>query len=214
MDPLTLLSTGNVVWYLPGDLEIFRMLNGAGTNPALDLLMSAFTDLALPYVLVLLVIPLWWKGYRDQAVDLVGVLFVVIVVTEVLKFAFDRARPCDVLTGVHTLFPNASAACAAEGDPAFPSGHSSRIFAVAAFLSVYFRWPVKVSAFALAVAAGISRVYLGVHWPSDVLGGAMVGIALALLYVLVARRWKAYQRFRAWIVNGISRLLPKRTPSA
>ncbi len=214
MDAITVFMTGNNVWYPGWDEALFRLLNGAGTNPALDLLMSLFTDLALPYVLALLVLPLWWKGQRELAVDLIGVLLVVIVITEVLKYAFDRARPCDVLTGVHTLFPSASAACAAEGDPAFPSGHASRIFAVAAFLAVYFRWPVKVTGFALAIAAGISRVYLGVHWPSDVIAGAVLGAALAILYVLVANQWTAYQRLRTWIVNGIARLLPKRTTDA
>lgn len=211
MDPLNLLLTGSNVWYPAWDEALFRMLNGAGTNPLLDLLMTGFSDLALPYVLVLLVIPLWWKGRRDLALDLVGVLVVVIVITEVLKYAFDRARPCDVLPNVHLLVPNA---CALEGDPAFPSGHTSRIFAVAAFLSLFLRWPVKVSGFALAAAAGISRVYLGVHWPTDVLAGAAVGIAVAWLYVLVARRWKGYQKGRDWIADRIGRILPKRAEAS
>ncbi len=214
MDALLPLMTGTSIWYPAWDLALFRFLNLAGTNPALDVLMTVLTDLALPYVVALLAIPLWWKGRRDLAIDYLGMLVVVIVVTEVLKYAFDRARPCDVLTGVHTLFPNASAACAAEGDPSFPSGHASRIFGVAAFLAVYFRWPVKVTGFVLAVGAGISRVYLGVHWPSDVIAGAAVGIVLALLYIVVARRWTAYQKARAWIVDGIARLLPKRETQA
>ena len=203
-------ASGSAVWYPGWDESLFRMLNLAGTNAVLDLLMVVFSALALPYVLALLVVPLWWRGERERAFDLLVVLALIILVTEVLKYAFDRARPCDVLPNVRLLTPGA---CLAEGDPAFPSGHTTRIFGVAAFLAVYFRTPVKASSFAFAVLAGISRVYLGVHWPSDVIAGAAVGIGLALAFVWASRRWARYGRVRKAVVDGVARLLPKRSRS-
>ncbi len=193
----------------PGlDESIFRALNLAGMNPALDLLMSFFSAIALPYLLPLLVIPLWWKGHRELAFDLLVLLAAVIVVTEVLKYAINRPRPCDVLPN---LSPFTLHACGAEGDPSFPSGHASRIFAVAMLLSLSLKWSVRVSSFGVAILTGLSRVYLGVHWPSDVLAGAVLGIALAAAFVVLARKVTFYRKIRARVVDAVARPLPWRT---
>ena len=77
-------------------------------------------------------------------------------------------------------------------DPSFPSGHTTIAFAAATVLSYYRpRWAPAF--FLLAVAIGFSRVYVGVHYPLDVLGGAILGllvggIVIALLRLEAARR--------------------------
>ena len=203
---LPLMTVSSVSYGL--DESLFRAINLAGTNAVLDLLMAFFSAIALPYILPFLSLPLWWKGRRELAFDLLVLLVVVVVVTEALKYAIGRPRPCDALPGVNLLTPGA---CAAEADPAFPSGHASRIFAVAALLSLTFKWSVRLGSFAVAILTGVSRIYLGVHWPSDVLGGAVLGVALAFVFVWLARRLRFYQKLRTRVVETVARSVQRGT---
>jgi undecaprenyl-diphosphatase len=108
---------------------------------------------------------------RAHALWLVGVLAVVAIAVFSLKALFGRARPCMCLADVHALV------FATPTDPSFPSGHAAGAFAFAAFVALESsvdRW-VKVSLFAVAAGIALSRVVLGVHFPSDVLAGAILG---------------------------------------
>ncbi len=183
------------------DELIFRALNLAGTNATLDLIMILITTLGGTYILALFAIPLWLRGQREATFDFILILVLTIVVTTAIKYLVDRSRPCvDVSFGARTL---PGYGCATEPDPSLPSGHASRAFALAGLVALRFRWRAGSAAMAFATLVGLSRVYLGLHWPSDVLVGAFVGIGMALLVEIVSRRVLVYQRIRKWIVELI-----------
>lgn len=87
----------------------------------------------------------------------------------ILKNIFVRPRPCDVNTAINLLIPRPLGY-------SFPSGHTSAAFAAVAAL--YFSGERKIwkAALALAILIAFSRMYLYVHYPTDVLGGILVGI--------------------------------------
>ena len=87
----------------------------------------------------------------------------------ILKNIFVRPRPCDVNTAINLLIPRPSGY-------SFPSGHTSASFAAVAAL--YFSGERKIwkAALALAILIAFSRMYLYVHYPTDVLGGIICGI--------------------------------------
>ena len=102
------------------------------------------------------------------------------LVTGVLKEAFDRERPpvADASLGSLTPIPD---------NPSFPSGHSATAFAAATAVAIVSP-RLRVPALAIAAAVGLSRVYLRVHFPLDVLAGALVGAGLGVLCALVMLR--------------------------
>ena len=96
------------------------------------------------------------------------------VVTFAMKDSFKRERPFQKYLDVVKL--------SSGGGSSFPSGHTSSAFAVATSISMsYPKWYVIAPCYLWASAVGVSRIVLGVHYPSDVLAGALVGAGSAWL---------------------------------
>lgn len=116
--------------------------------------------------LVLILIP---KTRKIGLVVMAAVILDSILCNVILKNIFLRPRPCDVNTAINLLIPRPSGY-------SFPSGHTSASFA--AVSALYFSGENKIwkAALALAILISFSRMYLYVHYPTDVLGGILVGI--------------------------------------
>jgi membrane-associated phospholipid phosphatase len=91
-----------------------------------------------------------------------------------IKYCVNRPRPNVSYPDIQSLI--------AEGDPSFPSSHVSDAFALATTVSIsYPKWYIIAPAYIWAGAVGYSRMDLGVHYPSDVLAGALLGVGSAFL---------------------------------
>ncbi|MBI3517911.1 MAG: phosphatase PAP2 family protein [Bacteroidetes bacterium] len=98
-----------------------------------------------------------------------------VLLTSGLKYTINRQRPYD-------QYPNDIVKRTNAGKYSFPSGHTSTAFATATALTLSTKkWYVAVPSYAYACAVGYSRMRLGVHFPSDILGGMIVGIGSSLL---------------------------------
>ena len=167
------------------DEHVFRFVYGA-EGGALTRVAAAFTILGGGWV-VLALVPLFFvRRYRSFAFSLAVVLVVTAGLVAGLKLVVRRARPCNTLSGVRCLWGDAPT------DYSFPSGHAAGSFAFAAFalgvafLSVETSAQGRSKLLAVLVLLGatfiaLSRVYLGVHFPGDVLAGSCLGAGVGLL---------------------------------
>lgn len=115
------------------------------------------------------------KQLKRNAYEMTGALVIQFATTAIMKRAFDRRRPWEKYPGV--IYPYKY-----SGGKSFPSGHTSTAFTLATSLTLeYKKWYISVPAYLWAGSVGYSRVYLGVHYFSDAMGGAMVGTGSALL---------------------------------
>lgn len=160
------------------DTFLFYWINGRLTSPVLDFLMPFITEkfnflgVIIAGVVIILV-----KGRRRDLRSLAIIVVAVIAgdyLVGVFKHLFGRVRPCHVLAGARVLVGCTSSF-------SFPSGHASNVFTAMVFLSIrYRRLTPYLLSFAFAVA--YSRVYVGVHYPLDIIGGAALGTAVAVAF--------------------------------
>lgn len=134
-----------------------------------------------PVFWLLVVAAIYWTGREDKGFFLANTLLFTLVATGVTKFLIARPRPhADFLKVLeHEQFVT----------PSFPSGHASLVTAMSAHLQPYFR-KLQWLFMALIIGVGVSRIYLGVHYLTDVLGGIVLGALIGKANVHLERVWR------------------------
>jgi undecaprenyl-diphosphatase len=171
------------------DVTLFRFINSTLANPVTDKIMPFITDVKNWYLLYIF---LWFlilfKGGKYRVGLAIGMILLVAISDQLsstlLKHLFERPRPCKVLENVHLLV-------GCTDSYSFPSSHAVNNFAAAMFFT-YFYKHLKWILFSVASIMALSRIFVGVHYPSDVIGGALIGIAigyiLAITYEFILKK--------------------------
>lgn len=166
------------------DLAVFYFINNSMSSVILDRFFSFITNVNNWYIsyLILLGILFTKDGMRGKYAGWLVILLVLLsdqFGAKVLKEWVARVRPCNVLPDVLTpLGPT--------GSYSFPSNHALNNFAVATFFSLIYP-NLNYLLYTVASLIALSRVYLGLHYPSDVLGGAVIGILFGYLFAKLHR---------------------------
>ncbi len=178
------------------DNTITHWINSAaGYNAILDATMIFVTQFGVP-VIVLAVAAQWWAGeqrdlVRHTAVS-AGLSFLLgLAINQLILLFVHRVRPYDA--GITQLLIDRSA------DWSFPSDHATASIAVVAAFALHGLRRSTLTLFVLAMILCWSRIYVGTHYLSDILGGALTGVVAAIAVKLVYRQGTAFDR----LITGI-----------
>ncbi len=153
-----------------------------GASPLLDGPMVAITLLATHAALwfILAFVMTCSRSWRSTGMAVIVSIALAYVVTDLLlKPLIDRPRPFEILDLSLIVDPPTTAS--------FPSGHAASSFAAAVCILLRDR-RAGIAAVTFACLVGLSRIYLGVHWPTDVIAGAVVGILCAFAATYLVKR--------------------------
>ena len=160
------------------DIKLLQAFNGPA-SPS-DAHWKEFSNsfkyvaVATPAVVILTGLTTHDKELTKKGLEIAGAIIISQGVSSALKYSINRQRPFDA-------YPDLIYNHSDPTDPSFPSGHTSVAFATATSLSMAFpKWYVIVPSFGYATAMGYSRLRLGVHYPSDVLAGAVIGVGSSI----------------------------------
>lgn len=179
------------------DKAIFVFINQTLSNPVSDVLWPLITDYDKILVMRIILVGVWlwllWKGGRRGRTTALLIIPLIVISDQlsssVIKELVQRPRPCHEINGV-PVFGNIHLLVNCGSGKSFPSSHAVNNFALATLFAFYYRrW--KWWFFAGAGLVALSRVGVGVHYPSDILGGACIGVLIAYC---ILRLWQLIER--------------------
>ena len=183
------------------DTALFRFINDSLSNSVFDFFMPLITDLNKQrIVLIIVAVVLLWMIVRGRRTGRIAAILLIITIiisdqlsSSVIKYWFERPRPCYSLQNVHLLVSCGSGL-------SFPSSHAVNNFAGALVLTFFYP-RAKWWFFGFAALVAFSRVSVGVHYPSDVIGGAVIGLLCAgsvlIVFITIEKIWYSVMRRKA-----------------
>ncbi|OSX98595.1 undecaprenyl-diphosphatase [Bacillus nitratireducens] len=189
------------------DFTVFQWINNfAGSSKLLDTLMIAITN-SVPYVAILFMLILWFNnGKKENAIrKQYTVLYttlsvsIALLVNVLIHAVYYHPRPF-ITHHVNQLVPHAA-------DSSFVSDHSVLVFSIA-FVFILRGEKLKYIALIWAILVGVSRMYVGVHYPLDILGAAFLTFITSGLVMQSARIFEPLAKF----IFKMYALVAKRVP--
>lgn len=192
-------------WLYTIDLAIFQFLNQALATPVGNVAWPLITDYDKQWPVRVVLVGVWlWLLFKGGKRGRTAALILIPLLTisdqfssTFIKSLVGRIRPC------HALQPDEINLLVGCGGLSFPSSHAVNNFGVATMFSYYYP-KIRVPLYAFAFIVAISRVFVGVHYPSDVLGGAIIGTGVGFVVVLAWREISA-RFFPSLALEGVSR---------
>lgn len=189
-----LLMSSVVAQSQNADIRILRAINSSESLPSDGFFI--FASNSEKYFVIGIPLAIGTAGLirhdKDQFLDacvMVAGEAITKLLTQGLKYTVNRERP-------FVTWPDINQKIGAS-DPSFPSGHTSSAFATATSLSLaYPKWYVIAPSYLWAGSIGYSRMHLGVHYPSDVLAGALIGSGSAFLTYKINQKLNAKRKYK------------------
>ena len=182
------LVTLSLIWSAGQRLDawVFSLFNMRGYPKWLDRLMWLTTQLGNMLTAFIVAFILFILNYRSLAIEIIFGTITLWLLVEIIKALSDRDRPFLTLDKTRII------GWQEKGD-SFPSGHTTQTFFLTTLLIHRFElgMGVSIALYTVAALVGLTRIYVGAHYPRDVIAGVVLGSVWGILAMLIDRYWLA-----------------------
>lgn len=162
--------------------SLFLLINATPDSPQwLQKLAYLFAQWAILIVPLTLTVGWFWSNQRKLVLNMTIALAIALTLSKIISLLYPHARPFVDHFG-YQILPH-------QADGSFPSDHATVMFTYTMSLLFWYRLSSAILALLLSIAISWSRIFLGVHWPLDIIGALLVALVACLLSQWIWSRW-------------------------